>query len=699
MLKHLQFWQPQNQHYPHEHQHYPHEQGNRSINQFLSLFLPLTALVGTGLAAFYQIQTNGIRAELAVAERREIEVKAALFANRFGSIRADLMVLAEQHELAVIFDPTSRQDTVQAFWAALAGEYLVVSQQKQQYDQIRFLDTVGQEVVRVNFNQGQPSIVPDELLQNQSHRYWFQDTIALQEGEVFISPLDLNIELGAIEQPLKPMIRFGTPVFDAQGTKQGIVVLNYLAEAFLQSLSPENSLSAGNILLLNTEGYWLKGSNPEDEWGFMYDDRRDRTFANAFPETWQQIRSQKNGQFQTHQGLYTFTTIYPLLNIQLAQSSTGSGEAAGASRAQVDAESYAWKLVTHVPSRVLVQRSDAIRNQMLLLFLGLTGLIASSSWLLVKARLRHQQSEQEAKGLEQTLQDFHRNQAQLIQTEKMASLGQLVAGIAHEINNPVNFIHGNLMYADEYAQDLLNLVRLYQKHHPEPASEIQAKANAVDLAFIQEDLPKLLDSMKAGAERIYQIVVSLRNFSRMDEMGCKVVDIHEGIESTLLILQHRLEAKSDRPAIEIVSDYSNLPLVECYPGQLNQVFMNILTNAIDALEDVSSKRSYQEIQKHPNRIMIRTAVVDSKWVEIAIADNGLGIPKHIQKQIFNPFFTTKPVGKGTGMGMPISYQITTEKHGGKLQCFSTPGKGTEFVIRLPFQQKAAPTSSSYTTVN
>ncbi|MEO1094714.1 MAG: ATP-binding protein [Cyanobacteria bacterium J06638_28] len=662
------------------------DENSRTTNKFLKLFLPLTALVGTGFVSFYQIQANGIRSEMASAERREIEVKSAFFANRFSDIRADLMILSGQHELRTLLEPISSQSIARAIREALGEEYLVVSQQKQLYDQIRFLDTTGQEVVRVNFNQGQPSIVPDEELQNQAERYWFKDTIALQNGEVFISPLDLNIELGKIEQPLKPMIRFGTPVLDAQGNKRGIVVLNYLAQAFLQNLSPANFLSSGDILLLNAEGYWLKGSRPEDEWGFMYDDRQERTFANVFPEAWQQIQSQKTGQFRTNQGLYTFTTIYPFLDIQVARSSTGSGEAAGASRAPVNAESYAWKLVTHVPTAILVQRSQSIRNQLLFLFAGFTAFIAMGSWLLMQAKFKHQKSEQQAKGLEETLLDVHQNQAQLIQTEKMASLGQLVSGIAHEINNPVNFIHGNLRHADDYVQNLLDLIQVYQKHYPEPVSEIDSRIEDIELDFIQEDLPQLLSSMRIGSERIREIVLSLRNFSRIDESECKAVDIHEGLESTLLLLKHRIEAKPGKPSIKVVRDYSDLPLVECYPGQLNQVFMNILANAIDALTETNSQRNPQEVNDDAGQITIRTTVLDSQQVEIAIADNGLGMPKQIQDQIFTPFFTTKSIGKGTGMGMTISYQITTEKHGGKLLCFSSLGEGTEFVIQLPLKQ-------------
>ena len=302
-----------------------------------------------------------------------------------------------------------------------------------------------------------------------------------------------------------------------------------------------------------------------------------------------------------------------------------------------------------------------------------------------KVSERTQELTQKATQLESTLQELQLTQFQLIQSEKMSSLGQLVAGIAHEINNPVNFIHANLSHVKEYMQDLLNLVNLYQQSQFNQV-KIQELLNEIDLDFIQSDLPKTLQSMQVGTERIGQIVLSLRTFSRIDEAEFKEVDIHAGIDSTIMLLQHRLQEKTERPAIEIIQDYGELPIIECYAGQLNQVFMHILTNAIDAIEEKNLQQNFEKIEANQQQIKIRTSVIDPNWIEIAIADNGIGMTSQVQQKIFNPFFTTKSVGKGTGMGLSISYQIITEKHRGKLKCVSIPNQGTEFVLQIPIRQ-------------
>lgn len=287
--------------------------------------------------------------------------------------------------------------------------------------------------------------------------------------------------------------------------------------------------------------------------------------------------------------------------------------------------------------------------------------------------------------LKTTLEELKTTQLQLVQNEKMSSLGQLVAGVAHEINNPVNFIAGNISYAQSYVEDILLVISIYQKYHSDIADKVAGEMNDqdIDLEFIQEDLLKVLTSIKTGTDRIQAIVKSLRNFSRLDEAEVKDVDIHEGIDSTLLILQSRFQGKGSCPAIEVYKYYGNLPLIECYPGQLNQVFMNLLVNAIDALEEKFSQQDPQNIDKNNRpKITITTSVLDEQKISIKIADNAGGMPETIQGRIFDPFFTTKPIGKGTGLGLAISYKIITETHQGNLECISQSSHGTEFIITL-----------------
>jgi signal transduction histidine kinase len=281
--------------------------------------------------------------------------------------------------------------------------------------------------------------------------------------------------------------------------------------------------------------------------------------------------------------------------------------------------------------------------------------------------------EERTQELQKTLQDLKETQGQLIQTEKMSSLGQMVAGIAHEINNPANFIYGNIQCASEYTQDLLNLVSLYQQEYPDPIWLIEEKIEEIDLNFIHKDLPLLLSSMKTGTQRIREIVLSLRNFSRLDEADMKEVDIHEGIDNTLLILNHKLQSE-----IEVIKNYRDLPLVECYPAQLNQVFMNILNNAIDALLDQKADSDKSK------KIIINTINIDDVYIKVGIIDNGSGIRPEIKNKLFDPFFTTKPVGKGTGLGLSICYQII-DKHNGKIEVISEFEQGTEFIILLPIK--------------
>ena len=335
--------------------------------------------------------------------------------------------------------------------------------------------------------------------------------------------------------------------------------------------------------------------------------------------------------------------------------------------------------------------------------LGTGGMVLLLRPLTARVIITTDELEQQVRDKTQAIQELKQAQAQLIQTEKMSSLGQMVAGVAHEINNPVTFVSSNLAYAYEYTNTILELVELYQKHMSEPVAEIEEYIEESDLEFVKQDLSKLLSSMKAGADRIYQIVLSLRNFSRLDEAAMKPVDLHLGIESTLLILQHRLKAQPHLRAIQIIREYGKLPEIECYANQLNQVFMNLLGNAIDALEidrskkGDSSNKPNDKAEKTPSKsstssarpreptIWIRTETSDGNLAIVRIQDNGCGMPEDIHSKIFDPFFTTKPVGKGTGLGLSISYQIMVEKHRGNIYFKSSPALGTEFTLEIPMQ--------------
>lgn len=338
-----------------------------------------------------------------------------------------------------------------------------------------------------------------------------------------------------------------------------------------------------------------------------------------------------------------------------------------------------------------LQRSEANRAELENSYEVQSRLVSQIIHGLEKSKAETEARNQE---LQKAFTNLQMMQTKLVQSEKMSALGMLVAGIAHEINNPISFIHGNFEHAYTYAQNLIELLNLYQEIYPEPDNRITALSEELEIDFISQDLFKILNSMQIGSERIRTIVSGLRTFSRLDESNYKEADIHDGLESTLMLLQHRLKTYGNYPKITISKDYGQLPRISCFSGQLNQVFMNILVNAIDAIEDLHIKQLQPDDQQPAGVINICTSMLDSQWVKIVIADNGLGMPEEIRQKIFNPFFTTKSIGKGTGMGLSISYQIIVKNHGGTLECLSRMGEGTEFVIKIPVKANNSATCNA-----
>lgn len=843
----------------------------KNFKTYLSVFLPTTLSIAVFFGVTHRQHTASNLKSILAKNAQELIAHKKLIANDLNMAISDLTIVANQRVLKDFVNLAHPSPQL------LREEYLNIVQHQTLYDQVQFMDETGREIVRADFYRGHAQLIPEKELQSKASQYWFKDTIARRQNELFISQLELNVENDRIEEPFKPTIRLGTPVFDSEGKKQGIVVLNYRADKLISRLDRQSVYSPGSMMLLNKEGFWLKSNHPQDEWGFMLSERKNRKFENTFPAAWKQIRERDSGTFSTSEGTFSFTTIYPIL--EAYQSNNNLYWSLFQEQHKIDTKKLEWKLVYLLTPSESAAISRQLLKELLPLYCGVLFLNSLGCALLTVVRVRRQLTDEElcqmqlklqefakreelmksrlasqirdslelniiletvvresrellqidrcvlgwyrgeteppiweviaeaklanlpsllncpptesvqplidrlqetksieindlqtcddshwqnlleswgyraaialgirtrggqwgilvcgdcwqprewttlevetiagigeqlaialnqaelyaqsqanaqaaeshARQLQETLQDLKQTQVQLIQSEKMSSLGQLVAGVAHDINNPVNFIHGNLTHANEYTQDILNLLQLYQKYYPHPHDKIQKEIEAIDLEFVGEDLPKIIQSMQSGTERIRNIVKSLRSFSRLDEAELKSVNLHEGIANTFTILHHRLKAQSDRPAIEVIQEYQPLPLVECYAGQLNQVLLNLIGNAIDAVEEsfVSRNLSLEKFAKSPE-IRISTKALSNGWIAISIRDNGQGIPENLRSRLFDPFFTTKPVGKGTGLGLSISYQIVVKQHGGTLECSSILGQGTEFTIQIPQKQQ------------
>jgi signal transduction histidine kinase len=598
-----------------------------------------------------------------------------VFLSNISSIQG---IIKAKENNSVNLKDGNRNRTIYEDWirrAKTTFNALIVA--KPQYKTLQFLDENGKELVRVDNAENQKKNSSETNVMASETEALLKKTVLLPKGAVYVYPVALKTQLG---ESAEAVVHYSTPVYYKAQKQRGTIILTLSLEPALKSLQQATNVLEGDILLTSKDGTYL----------FDFDLSKGSRMA---VDSTQTVR--KN---------YPTEVINQILSHEFGNIHDVNGNIISHRMIRFDDKNQ-MILIREVPRTIILQPLNTFKSislGIIVISLGTALAIGISiirkiaknqAFLFSQAKNAAATAEAKAQELEQTLQELHQTQMQLVQTEKMSSLGQLVAGIAHEINNPVNFIYGNLSHVNDYTHDILHLIQCYQAHYPNPDRAIQEEAEAIDLDFLMQDMPKMLDSMRMGADRIRQIVLSLRNFSRTDEADFKSVDIHDGIDSTLLILQNRLKPNGSYPGIEIIKDYSQLPAIECFPGQLNQVFMNLLSNAIDVLDETVSLKSTPTNQLEPATalacslptIHIHTELCD-RHVIIRIRDNGLGIPENVRDRLFEPFFTTKPIGKGTGLGLSISYQIITEKHGGELKCFSAVGVGTEFWIKIPVRQ-------------
>jgi signal transduction histidine kinase len=499
------------------------------------------------------------------------------------------------------------------------------------------------EIVRVNYNKGDPAKVHEDQLQNKASRYYFEKTWALTRGEVYISPLDLNIERGQIEQPPKPMIRFGTPVFDRSGRKIGILLFNYLGEKMIRNFKGAAANISDHVMLLNPEGYWLSSPRPNDEWGFMY--KNDRTFAKDHTDGWQRVQVEDTGQFYAKEGMFSFTTIYPLLY------ATGNRWPAGEGAAPLTDKSYYWKAVSLVPPQLMATAPQNFLRRNQLLYGAMLTLLAIASLLLARATVRHRQAAAEVEferrvrgGLEETVEE--RTQAlkdtqaekdrvleQLIQAEKMAAIGTMASGIGHEINNPLYAILGMA----EAIRDEGDISR-YREHGQDIITQ---------------------------SKHIAEIVRNLSGYIRPGEKhDLELVDVNEKLCEAASMAKRSLLSDG----VEVREDLTPVPGVSAKPEELQQAFFNVIRNGMQAMKG----KGVLEI----------TSRQEGDQVSIRIRDTGVGIPAENLGKIADPFFTTKGPDEGEGLGLYIVRQIV-EKHGGTIVFESEKGKGTLCTIQFP----------------
>ncbi len=703
------------------------------LRYFLFFFIPPAILIALILSLFYRLETRADMAKIQAAEAHILEMEEVLIIDEFKLVLSDLFVLAGQHGLEEMPETGKTAEVIDN----LTRDYLILSDKKRVYDQIRILDKKGMEIVRVNFNGGEPASVAEDQLQNKGNRYYFSETFRLDRGDVYVSPFDLNIERGEIERPLKPMIRFGTPFFDRQGDKQGIVILNYLGASLLNKFESAAENSVGKVMILNADGFWLKGPNSEDEWGFMYEEGKERTFGRKHPGAWSEISGADSGQFQNAVGLFSFTTLYPLREIYKAgMMHEVSGEPDRA---------YHWKIVSHVPTAVLKEKRDKLFGELFLFYAVLIVLTTIACWFLSHLTFRRRHAVKELVKSEERYElaefagnigswDWNILAGELCWTENIepvfgfgpGEFGATYEAFIESVHpDDRKFVIDSINAAVEEGKDYAIEHRIvWPNKSIRWVSETGAvfkdeKGKAIRMLGIVQDITR----HKLSEEELNH----KRRLAAMGEMSAHLAHEIRNPLNTVGISYEALSGSEDlttrdREIVEIMGhsletlyslamdllDYGKAGKLsrkifdgpELIEAVLSDLKTKIANNAVEVTKDFPGKSlplnadrvkirqvftnlidNALEAMPEGGKLTIMAAEVDGRFV-VNVSDTGIGMASEDLEKIFDPFFTTKQ--EGTGLGMAILEHFV-ELHGGEVSVESEPGKGTTVTVILPLQ--------------
>ena len=602
---------------------------------FLTTFIPLAVLIAALLYFVYQVQTRSALRIIEATETAQVSTLREVIAADLQSAVSDLMILANHRGLLAYLDGDSSHTEM------LANDYLTFSGRKGLYDQIRYLDETGMEVVRVNYNSGQPSLVSSEKLQNKGKRYYFKDAFVLEKGEVFVSPLDLNIERGQIEQPLKPMIRLGTPVFDSTGVKRGIVLVNYFGARIVENIGKAYD-GAGSVLLLNADGFFLKGRSPDEEWGFMYPDGDQKTFSRQFANEWEQLQAAETDLFQTDGGLFSFVHVYPVTEAD--KTSSGAREAYEPSQRTLDASDYRWTLVSHVPPEVLnagPQRAAAILIQ---LYGALLVIAAIGAWFFAKARAATRAAHLAREQLAQ----------RLVASNK--ELEEFAYVASHDLQ--------------------------------EPLRKVMAFGDRLETKFgdaLGEQGKDYLGRMRTATQRMQTLINDLLTYSRVTTKAQPFapVDLSTVAQEVLSDLETRTAEVNGKV------DVDKLPTVQADALQMRQLFQNLVGNALKFSKPGESPVVTISSRRLNGKDSLATmGLTSNEALEITVQDNGIGFDAKYAERIFGTFqrLHGRSEYEGTGIGLSVCRKIV-ERHGGRIRAESEPNNGAKFIVTLPLDQR------------